>query len=189
MTVIRRDGKHQSPFLEWIRSCPELDSKEHCICVIDNDIWVHRFSKRNEKPLSDKLIEHLQLIEFKTFNASMPFAQRDTLQVVDLLIRRVTTAGSKRRPITIPDFRFGRPGCKRQVRWLGLHVLQLSCDRPDNSDRIIWDGKYEIDKSTLIKLLRFDNDPDHPNRLLDTRRHHLPSKQQLHPKLFIEAAE
>lgn len=184
MTCERRDGNHQTPFLQWIRGSAGLDSHEFNISVIDNDVWVHRFSPRNEQTrLVRSLIEHIQLIETKTFSAEMPFAQRDTLQVVDLILRSVTVRKDRRRPIRIPDTRFGRTGCFRSVRWLGMHCIQLSNDRPDNSARIVWDGKYDINEKQLIELLRFDRDPDHPGRSLDTRRHHLRPFVELHPRL------
>lgn len=193
MTATRRDGLHQSGFLEWIRSVPGLDSRRYLISVTDSDVWIHRFSNRKETfvpgNIGKPLIEHIQLLEIKTFEADVPFAQRDTLSVIDLMLRKATVYNHKRRPISIPDTRFGRSGCKRHARWLGCHLVQLSGDRPDNSDRIIWDGKHQITVDHLIELLRFDRDPDHPERFLDTRRHHRrPFKESL-PVLFKDAAE
>jgi hypothetical protein len=182
MTIERRDGKHQSLFLRWIRAVPGLDSKEYQISVTDNDLWIHRFSRRNEKAPAT-LIEHLQLVEVKTFDASMPFAQRDTLQIVDQIIRRASVQNNRRWPIKIADHRIGRSGCHRSVRWLGLHVLQLSADSPRNSDRIIWDGRHDITEAILIELLRFDRDPDSPFRFLETRRHHVRPRRETHPRL------
>ena len=188
MTSPRRDGNHASPFLAWIRECAGLDSQEFQLSVINNDVWIHRFSQRNEstRPIK-RLIEHIQLIEEKSFSADMPFAQRDTLQVVDLILRRSSVKANRRWPIRIPDMRFGRAGCFRDVRWLGMHLVQLSADRPDNSDRIIWDGKHQINEQVLIEILRFDRDPDHPNRFLDTRRHHVRPAREMHPHLAFDS--
>ena len=185
MTVIRRDGAHQSPFYQWLRETRELDSREYQLSVTDGDAIVHRFSNRNERNGVRPLIEHMQIVEVKTFYADMPFAQKDTLQVLDLLVRKATVKRDRRYPIRIPDQRSGRVG-SRSVRWFGVHLLQMSSDRPDRSDRMIWDGKYDIDIQTLIELLRFDRDPDHPHRSMDTRRHHLRPVSELHPKLALE---
>lgn len=185
MTEPRRDGEDASPFSNWIRNCPDLDSKDVKFSVQNNDLWMHRFSERQEskRVTIAQVYEHLQLVEVKTFNAEMPFAQKDTFDVVDKIIRKASMQNGRRRPISIPDTR--RPGCNRSVRWLGLHLLQMSNDRPDNSVRMIWDGKFDLNEKTLIEVLRFDRDPDHPTRFLDTRRHHLPPVREVHPQLML----
>jgi hypothetical protein len=169
MTSRQRNGIAQNPFYAWMRAHADLDSNQFQLSAQDNDFWMHRFSIRNEKHRRKALIEHLQLIELKCFGADMSFAQRDTLNVVDLLLRKAT---DRRRGIEIADRRPRYAGCKRLVKWLGVHLVQLSGDQPDNSSRIRWDGK-SIDRKTLIELLRFDRDPDHPDKFLDTRRHHV----------------
>lgn len=182
MTITQRNGQHSSPFHEWIRNEPQLDSREFNISIQDNDLWIHRFSRRNERVTGRPLLEHIQLVEVKTFDADMPYAQRDTLQVIDTILRLSTTYNHRRRPIKIKDAREGRPGCYRSVRWLGVHLLQLSGARPDISNRILWDKKL-VNLEMLVDLLRFDRDPDYPGKWLDTRRHHLPPIADLHPRL------
>jgi hypothetical protein len=149
MTSPRRDGEHASPFCAWIRNHPDLDSNEICFSVQDNDLWMHRFSERKEskRVTIASVYEHLQLVEVKTFSAEMPFAQRDTFDVIDKIIRKASMRNGRRRPISVEDSR--RPGCRRSVRWLGVHVLQMSNNRPDNSERMLWDGKYEVSEKTL----------------------------------------
>jgi len=185
MTVRRRDNNHQSPFYEWIRSIPELDSCTYDISVTDNDCWIHQFAPRAERGQNIKqVIENIQLIECKCFGATMPFAQQDTLDVVDRILRKSTAAiNGRRRAIRINDSRPGRPGCYRSIRYYGMHVLQMSLDRPDNSDRILWDGK-DVNLTVLIELLGFKRDPDKPTRFIDSRRHHLPPVREAHPRLF-----
>jgi hypothetical protein len=183
MTIARRDGGG-TPFSNWIRDQCELDSREFNISVQDNDFWVHRFSARKESARTSikNVVEHLQLIEVKAFSAGQPFAQKDTFDVIDRLIRRVSVKNGRRYPILIDDSRsYGR---KRSVRWLGVHLLQMSGDRPDNSGRIVWDRRHEISEEVLIELLRFDRDPDSPFKFLDTRRHHLVPEKDILPKLL-----
>lgn len=185
MTAPRRDGSDQSPFHAWIRNVPDLDSRDYCISVTDNDCWVHQFAPRKERgPTVKQVIENLLLIEIKAFGAVSPFAQKDTLDVVDRLLRTNTgTRDGRRLARRIDDSRPGRPGCYRRVRWYGAHILQMSADRPDTSDRLLWDGK-EIDVQSLIELLGFRRDPDKPSRFVDTRRHHLRPARETHPLLF-----
>lgn len=170
MTTAARDGK-DTPFGRWIRNHHGLDSVRECLSVQNSDLWVHRYSKRKERNrvLISQVIDHLMDVEVKCFDADQPFAQRDTLSVVDDLLRLCSTKRSARVGIKIRDRRM--PGRIRTVRWLGYHVLQLSGDAPDNSERILWDGK-DITEEQLVEILRFDRDPDHPTKLLDTRRHH-----------------
>lgn len=174
--------KRDEPFSDWIRNHPSLDSVRESLSVQNADLIIHRFSARQESRRTTiaKIFEHIQILEVKAFDADQPFAQRDTWQVFDAIARKIRAG--KRCGIKIADRR--RPGCKRTVRWLGVHLLQMSGDRPDRSDRMIWDGKYQIDEQTLVELIRFDRDPDHPLRLLDLRRHHALSHIEIDRNLF-----
>jgi hypothetical protein len=148
---------------------------------------VHKFSVRDERDQSEitRIVDQIMLIEVKTFGAIEPFAQNDTHRVVDAILRKATvTNQQRRRVIVIPDTRPGRIRAKRHVRWFGVHLLQLSSDRPDTSDRIIWDGRWSLKLATLIEVIRFDRDPDNPRKLLDTRRHHRRPTREHHPDLF-----
>ncbi len=175
MTIIRRDSM-DSPFNAWIRAQQGLDSGEFQISVTDSDLWVHRYAKRNERASQGvatdirKIQDHIMLVEIKAFCRKVPYAQRDTLNVVNELLRLATVTNNKRRAVKIPDRR--TPGASRFVRCFGVHYLELSADRPDNSDQIIWDQKAEISEERLVEILRFDYDPDYPSKLMDTRRHH-----------------
>lgn len=175
MTTIRRDTM-DSPFNDWIRKQAQLDSIEYQISVTDSDLWVHRYSERNERRRNDatdvrQVQDHIMLVEVKSFCKKVPFAQRDTLNVIDGILRKATVVGNRRKTVQIPDNR--RPGANRYVRWMGLHILELENDRPDNSDTIIWDHKVKLGEQRLIEILRFDFDPDYPNKPMDTRRHHI----------------
>jgi len=183
VTTGRRDDGG-TPFGRWLREHPDLDARTSDLSATDSDMWVHKFRLRDERG-AKVAIDHLMLIEVKCFQAQVPFSQADTLNVIDLVLRMATIKNGHRRQVQVPDRRTGRTSVKRSVRWLGLHVLQLSGDRPDNSDEITWDGKYVISKTELVELLKFDRDPDHPKRFLNTRRHHLRPIRERHADLFI----
>ena len=183
MTTERRDKTHQTPFGRWLQEHPELDSCRLNLSVTDSDMWVHKYKLRDEKGVARRGIDCLMSLEIKCFEKDVPYAQRDTLNVVDDLIRRCSTKRDRRYPIKLNDRRSDRPGVYRFVRWFGVHVLQLSQDRPDNSEQILWDGK-EITEAMLIEMLKFERDPDHPQKALDTRRHHKRPLREAHPSLF-----
>lgn len=177
MTATRRDG-NESAMSAWIRKHPELESNGCKLSVTDSDLWIHRFSERKENKRTETLdirdvVDSIMLVEIKTFSAGMKFAQRDTLQVVDALLRKSGMVNGRRRPVRIDDARLAVRR-QRYVRCFGVHFLQLSGDSPDNSaDGIVWDGRHFLHESHLIELLLFERDPDHPTRGLDTRRHHV----------------
>lgn len=188
MTIVRRDGQG-TPFGDWLRAQPGLDSNEFQLSVTDTDFWSHRFSvKDGHRPVARR-IDHIMMVEIKTFHRDLDFAQRDTLSVIDQLLRRGTIQNGRRRPIKIPETRPGRPGCFRQVRCFGVHTLVMSGSRPDESDTVIWDGKFEVSEVELVEILRFDRDPDAPKRYLDTRRHHRPPLRERHPSMFAVEGE
>ena len=193
MTTQRRDGM-ETPFSAWVRSHPALDSKEHCISITDSDMWCHRFSLRAERQkvvatdIRDA-VDHIMLVEIKTFSANVRYAQRDTLSVIDALLRLACSRHDKlgrltRRPVRITDGRISnRP--TRIVRCFGVHLLELSSDRPDTSNEILWDKRTGITEQSLVELIRFERDPDAPHRLLDTRRHHLLAGAHAQPQLQL----
>jgi hypothetical protein len=51
----------------------------------------------------------------------------------------------------------------------GGHLLQLSNDDPTTSE-LRWDLKHKISIEQLVKLLRFELDPDNPTMPIDWRR-------------------
>ena len=182
MTVQRRDGSHESPYLEWIRQEKHLDSRDFNITITDNDHWHHQYSTRREARGKTYPFDSLMLIEVKTFNKLLPFSQNDTLDIVNILLRRSSIINNRRKMVKIEDRRPGRTGCFRHVRCFGRHVLTLSEERPDYSSQILWDN-IPIKYDDLISLYLFEKDPDSPNRLLDTRRHHLRPQRESHPEL------
>jgi hypothetical protein len=181
MTTGRRDGL-DTPFGKWIRNHPGLDSIKERLSIQDQDYWIHQYRAHHDR-IGARAVDSIMLIEVKTFGRGEPFAQRDTLTVIDRLLRfngnkpyrsyRKVTAGYE----------------KRIVRCFGCVTLIMSGDSPENSEWMLWRG-IRIDVDLLVKLLRFEHDPHCPSkRLPEPRRHHLPSEIQDHPRLPLEAAE
>lgn len=174
MTTQRRDGS-ATPLDLWISQHPQLDSILARLSITDSDKWIHRYSVRRERgvDITDQAsyLDHIMLLEIKTYGRDMPMAQRDTFDIVEQILRLATVSGGRRRTLTIVDTRKGRVGQKRRVCWLGLHTLKLSGSTPDDSSTIWWDEKI-ITADKLISLLRMEADPDAPNKKLCTRRHH-----------------
>ena len=188
MTVARRDG-NEPPFNQWLREHPELESLGNRISATDSDIWCHRYSLRDEKKRQQSsdvrdTQDSIMLVEIKSHSHPMPYAQRDTLTVVDALLRMSCMRPDGRRiAVKIDDARLGGRRV-RQVRCFGVHLLQMSDSRPDNSEKMLWDNRFFPQETHLIELLRFERDPDAPSRLLNTRRHHAPSARLHTAQLF-----
>lgn len=175
MTVEYRSGEEGSAFSRWVRSNPKLDSVAESMSITDGDYIFHKFFSRNEKnkPKSFRSdeVDHFMIVELKIFDAHPSYAQRDTLDVMDQLLRKATiNKVGVRRTVKIEEKRYRR-GLERWVRFYGVHLLQLSSDEPTSSDTIRWDGK-KISVEKLEDILRYHLDPDRPSKLLDTRRHH-----------------
>lgn len=190
MTTTRRDGAG-TPFGLWLREHPDLDSRSKDLCAMDVDMAIHKFRYRDEKNNRHRGIDHLMLVEVKCFLKTPDFAQNDTMQVIDDLLRKATTRNGRRYPIKIRDRRPGRVNAPRSVRWLGFHTLILSGDRPDNSETILWDEKHHLTEEMLVEILDFLRDPDDPRKEFNTRRHHRRPAQEMHPDFLtrLEAAE
>lgn len=179
MTVLRRDGL-DTPFGQWIRHHPGLESIRERLSVSDSDYWIHRYRAHTDK-VGERAVDSIMLVELKTHMRDLPYAQRDTLLLVNQLLRMVSARpDGRRRHVTLKGV---RPGEHRRVRCFGVHVLQLSGDRPDSSDVILWDGKY-LTEDLLVEVLRFERDPDNPMKATpDLRRHHT-SKRAANLVLF-----
>jgi len=182
MTIIRRDHR-DTPFGRWIRNHPALDSIKERLSIHDQDYWIHQYRAHHDR-IGARAVDSIMLIEAKTFGGDQSFAQRDTLNIIDRLLR---FNGDKPfrsyRKVVIPCAE------KRIVRCFGCITLIMSGDSPENSDEMLWRG-IKINIELLVKLLRFEHDPHCPSRRLpEPRRHHLPSTIQEHPRLPLEAAE
>lgn len=156
-------------FSRWIRENEELDAPEG-FCILDADYWVHRF-----KTYGSREFQCIMLVEVKTNSKTLTDAQRDTLHLVNQIIRNRRTTPTKERkyeangngPLRVKS---PKAMCIVNVRCYGAHLLRFSGLGPEDSERIIWD-KTQIDQKTLTALLRFDLDPD-TLKPIDFRSHH-----------------
>ena len=168
MTVSRRD-KDDSPFGDWIRHHAGLDSIRERLSITDSDYWIHRYRAHSDKN-GERAVDQIMLVELKTNMRDVPFAQRDTLVLVNQLLRRASKRPDGRRSHVLLKGIIS--GETRRVRCFGVHLLQLGSTRPDNSaGSILWDHRY-LTEEMLVEVLRFDRDPDSPMRRMDLRRHH-----------------
>ena len=54
----------------------------------NSDLWIHRYLTQVDRR-GTREIQHLMLVEWKAFGATVPFAQADTFALVDVLLRSV----------------------------------------------------------------------------------------------------
>lgn len=135
MTRQREDGIPQPT--DRTRQIADLPSSIYSL--IDIDLVVHRHFPRD--------VQVVMLIEQKAFNAAVGFAQRDTYRILDQMLSR-----SNGVPVVTER------GIKAKAYYAGWHVLTLSGKTPQQSDRILWDGK-QIPFRVLVGLLSFKFDP------------------------------
>jgi len=162
-------------FGRWIRNNPELDSSKG-ICVIDSDYWVHKFKTYN--PLNNRPSREIQcimLVEIKTNGCDLNPAQRDTLNIVNQLMRNRSQTPTKKAlhqaGLSVVKVRSLMSGSPITVWCYGAHLLRFSGLGPDDSDKITWDNRHEITKNQLTALLNFDIHPDSLKEM-DFRIHH-----------------
>jgi len=156
---------HETSFGRWIRNNKEIDSRKG-YCVVDQDYIIHKFKTHGGKDF-----QLLMIVEIKTMGSALTEAQRDTLNMVNQLMRN--------RKNTNLNFQAGRGIVhvlstlnkkKCILRAYGMHVLTFSGLGPDDSEWMKWDKK-EIDESVLTRLLKFELDPD-TLKEIDLRQHH-----------------
>lgn len=176
MTIIRRDGQ-DTPFGDWIRKHPALDSIRERLCVNDVDYWIHQYRAHHDQ-VGARCVDSIMCLEVKSFSRELSPSQRDTMVLIDQILRGCDF-------LQVRSYRRcrGPAGEKRIVRCFGIIPFRMSGSRPDNSEEMFWRG-IRIDIKTLVELLRFERDPHLPSKKLEYRRHHLPSKVQDHPTLF-----
>lgn len=179
MTAPRIRPESDTPFGRWIRSHPQLDSIQERLSVTDSDWWIHQYRARKEK-VGEKMLDNVMLVEVKTREGDVRFAQRDTLFLVDQVLRMSSVVNGRRRFVKCKSPEVGET---RYVRLFGVHVLKFSGDEPKNSNRIVWDNTI-ICEEILVELLKFERDPDSPQRYLETRLHHKPSTKGQLLQLF-----
>jgi hypothetical protein len=159
----------EDDFSQWVRSCAELKSGDG-FAFMDKDLVVHRFRTTHGREF-----QCFMCVEVKTLNASLTDSQRDTIHMQNQLFRNRRATPTKRIPKQIsglPD-RIYSTLLKRNVGYkaFGYHLLRISGTHPDNSDEIRWDDRHFITVNALVRLFRFELDPD-TLQPMDWRRHH-----------------
>lgn len=173
---------------KWIRNNQNLDSLVHGISIMDTDMWVHKFGKRQGKFGGwDRDVQYLMKIEVKTHGADVTAAQQDTINAVDALLRTKPMKEFRDSGQLVPGHkdnvrRVVSLFSKKKVRIIchGLHVLRMSGSTPgtsgtDQNGWITWDGR-KITAAQLEMLFRYELDPD-SLRPLEHREHKKQSDQ------------
>lgn len=166
MTRERAYGS-DTAFCAWMRNCPDLPSysPDFGFTASDNDITVHRYLTSVDR-VGTREVQGIMQIEIKTRQGKPSASQMDTLSKVNLF------SGSKK---------IGGV----QVTFFGVFVLVLSGTTPDDSEALWWGGipkmtiitnasslKWNrVDKSMLVKLLRFERHPRDLSEVAFRRRH------------------
>lgn len=158
----------EDPFNAWVRAHPRLDSRTDHMVITDSDMWVHRYAIRHRGGVL-RDVQYVMLVEWKTHGADLTPSQRDTLHIVNQLLRterwrdqRVNgqfAPGHRQNTAPLKDVFSAWLKRRVQVISYGAHKLQLSGSTPDDSDRIVWDST-QITASQLVEVLRFDRNPD-----------------------------
>jgi hypothetical protein len=171
MTAGRRDG-NDTPFADWLRSEPRLDSITERLSVTDCDYWIHQYRAHHDR-IGERLIDSILLLELKVNNTDLPYSQRDTLRLVNEGFRQCFY--TKSHDVKTMTMKFGSE--VRKVRCYGAFLLVLSKARPDEDGCLIkWHGRL-IDRDQLIEILTFQRDP-RTLHLRAERRHHAPNLMQ-----------
>jgi hypothetical protein len=152
----------------WIRSHPELDSGRGLV-VMDKDLAFQRY-----KTSFGRDFQCFMFVEVKTHGKKLGDSQRDTMHLLDQLLRTDRNTPTKRRRMhcnNIPR----RVYSVASKKWIepkafGVHLLTLSGSTPDDSLEIRWDKKV-ITREMLIGILKFDINPDTLQKM-DWRIHH-----------------
>ena len=165
---------NETAFQRWLRAHREFDSIAQGIVRFDADMILHRY-KMVHDGRGSRDVQCLMFIEVKTFNAPVTKAQRDTLSLFSQFLRnrKPNMHGprtGRHASVTSPPQAYSQLLDKWiTVRTFGYHLLTFSGSCPADSGTIRWDTT-EISQFDLVKLLKFERDPDHPFVAMDWRR-------------------
>jgi hypothetical protein len=162
-------------FGRWLRNNPLLASHLGT-CVLDSDYWVHQFKTYNpSNGRKSRDVQCIMLVEVKTNGCDLDDAQRDTLHIVNQILRNRRQTPTKKlihqAGTSVVKVRSVFSGAMVDIWCYGAHLLRFSGLGPDDSSEIIWDNKHAITKDQLTSLLNFDTHPDTLNPM-DFRIHH-----------------
>lgn len=173
---------HETSFGRWIRENSSLDSGLG-YCIVDQDYLIHKFKTNGRRDF-----QCLMLVEIKTMGAELTPAQKDTLWLMDRVMRnrRKTPTSQPRHQAGGSITKLWSFIAKKEIilKAFGTHVLTFSGLGPYDSNFIKWDKK-NIEINTLTQLLKFDLDPD-TLLPLDLRNHHNLNKNQQELPFLID---
>jgi hypothetical protein len=177
----------ENPFSSWIRANPRLDSITCALTVNDIDLLLHKYMTWSDGHRS-RIVQAIMFVEVKTFGATMSPTQRDSLYILNQVLRNRRKSLHKNsipEQISALDWVHSTIRKSRvRIKLLGGHCLQMQHETTEHG-WILWDKK-EVTYEQVEGLLSFDLDPDHPKRVLDLRPHHRINSD---PLLFTGCAE
>lgn len=181
----------ETHFERWMREEDLLDSRTG-IVRYDLDVLLHKYMDCTDG-FGDRTIQCLMFIEVKTFGAQPSDSQKDTLHLLNQVLRnrRPNINGNRNKwnagdHVPLAKCRSLLLGQDISLRLFGGHVLVFERNGPDDSSWIEWDKK-RITKKQLIGLLRFEIDPDDPRCFMDIRRRSRPLFDSILTKSSIDA--
>lgn len=147
---------------------PPLDSEERRLLEESIVAVVDGFGQRD--------IQMMMFVEVKTWGADLRMAQRDTLHLLNQVLRNRRKNRHKNRDRYnaknhAPPAEVYSPANEKYIKLFlfGGHVLTFEKNGPEDSSWIRWD-KTDISTEQLVDLLKFELDPDDPTKKLDIRR-------------------
>lgn len=160
----------EDDFSQWVRNHNQLSSHLG-FTIMDKDLIVHRF-----RTSYGRSFQCIMFIEVKTHLADPTSSQEDTMMFVDQIFRNRRSTPTKKIPRQIgglPNKIYSKFSNQNVTfKAFGYHLLQMSNTTPEKSPYMVWDRLFEIQKDQLIKLMRFELDPD-TLKPMDFRRHHV----------------
>lgn len=168
-----------------------MPSSEYCVSDLDAMVTERRVVHQYRTKEYGRSFQLFMILEIKTQGADLSKSQRDTLHILNQIVRN-----RRQTPTKVLRFQAGNAPLQVHslltnqevnVRHFGVHLLRFSGLGPDDSDWIKW-NKIDIDADTLTQLLRFDLDPDTLKPMDESLRNHHSVKPRDMP-LFDVAKE
>ena len=157
-----------TPFGQWLRQQPDLDSHQEGLVISDSDWMFQKYRMNIVDNVGTRELQFLMMVEVKTRCGEPSSSQQETLFFYHQMLNRKTMLRRiNRSPVMVWSF--------------GVFVLSLEGEEPEASHRMRW-GVFQSDGSlqyfctnsieTIKEVLRFDRRPSEPQKELELRRHH-----------------
>ena len=169
MTRERFSRYEETPFGDWVRQNPKIESHQAGLAVSDND-WIFHKYRTDVDAMGTRDIQLMMFLELKCRNAEPSSSQCETLWFLHQFFRPDNELGRK----------MLRPGRAPIMVWhFGVYILSLPDTKPDETQLCRWgaftpEGKIywrSIYQSKLAPILGFYIRPD-TLESLEFRRHH-----------------